>query len=79
VTASENLEAIRKALAIAGNPKSRVVLLTGINHNLQTSRTGKPSEYFQIEETVGRPVLNQLSTWLGSVAGQSEIRIVESD
>jgi len=64
VPAAENMQAIARSLERGANPRTLVRTLPGINHNLQTARTGKASEYFLIEETVAPSVLEALSTWL---------------
>ncbi|MGH7027399.1 alpha/beta hydrolase family protein [Brevundimonas sp.] len=68
VPASRNLEEISQALTRAANPRMTVRLLPGVNHNLQTARTGKESEYFLIEETISPSVLAVVSAWLEDVA-----------
>lgn len=68
VPASGNLEAITQALTRAANPRVTVRMLAGVNHNLQTARTGKDSEYFLIEETISPSVLAVMSAWLEDVA-----------
>ena len=45
VLPSQNLPAIRKALAEAGNPHVEVDELPGLNHLFQTAKTGAPAEY----------------------------------
>ena len=67
VTPAENLAGIERALARGGNPRATVLRLPGINHNLQTARTGKPGEYFLIEETVAPSVLAGMSSWMQDV------------
>ena len=71
VPPAENLQGIERALERGGNPHATVRQLPGINHNLQTARTGKLSEYFLIEETVAPSVLAQMSTWMKDVAANS--------
>jgi len=68
VPPTENLAQITRALAARINPRSVVRELPGINHNLQTARTGKAGEYFLIEETVAPLVLDTVSAWLTEVA-----------
>ncbi|MGV8932851.1 MAG: hypothetical protein ACOH1R_12180 [Luteimonas sp.] len=67
VTPTENLAGIKRALARGGNRESTVLRLPGINHNLQTALTGKPSEYFEIDETVAPSVLELMSSWMKEV------------
>lgn len=67
VPPAENLAGIREALARDADPRDVVRELPGINHNLQTARTGLPHEYFLIEETVAPAVLAPMSAWLADV------------
>jgi pimeloyl-ACP methyl ester carboxylesterase len=67
VTPEVNLEGIRGALKKAGNTKVSLQKLPNINHNLQTSKSGKAGEYFLIEETVAQSVLDAISSWSNDV------------
>ncbi|WP_422928416.1 alpha/beta hydrolase family protein [Singulisphaera sp. PoT] len=64
VPPKENLAEIEKALKSSGN--SRVVLkeLPGLNHLFQTCRTGAPSEYASIEETIAPAALEIIGDWI---------------
>lgn len=64
VDAKENLPEIRKALESAGNKAVTVRELPGLNHLFQKAKTGAPSEYATIEETISPEVLEILSTWI---------------
>ena len=64
VLPSQNLPAIRKALAESGNPHVEIDELPGLNHLFQTAKTGGPSEYSQIEETISPVALEKMSTWI---------------
>jgi fermentation-respiration switch protein FrsA (DUF1100 family) len=64
VLPSQNLPAIRKALAESGNPHVEVDELPGLNHLFQTAKTGSPAEYSQIEETISPVALEKISTWI---------------
>lgn len=64
VPARQNLPAIRKALEAAGNKNFEVDELPGLNHLFQTAKTGAPSEYPQIEETMSPMVLEKISNWI---------------
>lgn len=64
VPPAENLQGIERALERGANPHSTVRQLPGINHNLQTAKTGKLSEYLLIDETVAPSVLTLMSTWI---------------
>jgi len=65
VPAKENLAAAREALK--NNPKSTVVELRGMNHLLQDAKTGAPSEYNDIEETVSPTALKTITDWLDKI------------
>jgi uncharacterized protein len=52
VPAKENLSAIAQALKAGENKDRTVVELPGLNHLFQTSQSGLPPEYAQIEETI---------------------------
>lgn len=67
VTPNENLAGIRRALARGANQHTTVLRLPDINHNLQTARTGKASEYFEIEETVAPSILTLMSSWMKDI------------
>src|SRR4029077_11602569 len=49
VPAKEDLEGIEEALKAAGNKDYKIVLLPKLNHLFQTTKTGAPSEYAEIE------------------------------
>jgi hypothetical protein len=59
-----NLPAIRKALEDAGNKHFEVDELPGLNHLFQTAKTGSPSEYGQIEETISPGALGKMASWI---------------
>ena len=71
VPPAENLQEIERALK-GRAPQTVVRQLPGLNHNLQTARTGKDSEYFLIEETVAPSLLALLSTWMMKVVHDDE-------
>lgn len=64
VPAKQNSEAAREALR--NNPNGTVMELPGMNHLLQDARTGAPSEYNDIEETMSPTALKVISDWLGA-------------
>lgn len=64
VSAKENLEGIKKSLTKAGNKKFEMVEFEGLNHLFQTTTTGNPSEYEQIEETFSPIALDKISAWI---------------
>ncbi len=65
VLPDQNLPVIRKALADAGNKNVEIDELPGLNHLFQTAKTGSPSEYAQIEETMSPVALEKMATWIG--------------
>jgi fermentation-respiration switch protein FrsA (DUF1100 family) len=64
VPAKLNLPAIRKALEQAGNKHFEADELPGLNHLFQTAKTGSPSEYAQIEETISPVALDKITSWI---------------
>ena len=64
VPAHEDLEAIEQALKDGGNRDYKIVLLPKLNHLFQTSRTGSPSEYGAIEETIAPVALETIGDWI---------------
>jgi pimeloyl-ACP methyl ester carboxylesterase len=64
VPAKENLELIGAALKAGGNQDVTLKAFPKLNHLFQTSQTGLPSEYGQIDETMSPEVLKVLSDWI---------------
>jgi pimeloyl-ACP methyl ester carboxylesterase len=64
VPAKENLAAAREALK--KNPKATVMELAGMNHLLQDAKTGAPSEYNDIEESISPTALKVITDWLSA-------------
>ncbi len=64
VPPKEDLEAIDAALKKGGNKNYRTVQLPGLNHLFQTSKTGSPSEYSKIEETIAPIALKTIGDWI---------------
>jgi hypothetical protein len=60
----QNLPVIRKALEQAGNKHFETDELPGLNHLFQTAKTGSPSEYAQIEETISPVALDKMASWI---------------
>ena len=46
------------------NPKATVMELAGMNHLLQDAKTGAPSEYNDIDETMSPTALKIITDWL---------------
>ncbi len=64
VPPNQNLPAIRKALGAGGNKDFEVDQLPGLNHLFQTAKTGAPSEYSDIEETIAPIALEKMASWI---------------
>ncbi|GLQ95035.1 alpha/beta hydrolase family protein [Dyella acidisoli] len=62
VPAKLNLPAIRQALS--GNRDATVIEVAGLNHLFQTAKTGAPSEFAHIEETVAPSALSMITDWV---------------
>ena len=58
-----NLSAIRDALQAAGNADIEVNVYPGLNHLFQACKTGLPSEYGTLEETVNLVPLQRMTSW----------------
>ena len=71
VLASLNLPILRQALAEAGNARSLVSELPGLNHLFQHAMTGAPAEYGAITETIAPEVLSQITGWIGGLAASA--------
>lgn len=64
VSPQQNLPPIRKALEEAGNTRFEIVILPGLNHLFQTAKTGSPSEYTEIEETMSPVAMAKIAEWI---------------
>jgi pimeloyl-ACP methyl ester carboxylesterase len=64
VPADEDLAAI--AAATAGHPDVTLRKLDGLNHLFQTAKTGAPSEYLQIDETMSPAALAVIGDWIAA-------------
>lgn len=60
----EHLDEIEAALKAAGNTDYTIVHLPALNHLFQTSKTGLPAEYGQIEETIAPRALEMIGEWI---------------
>ena len=54
----ENLNAIEEALKAGGNQNYIIKEIPNLNHLFQTTQTGAPSEYRQIEEIIAPKALD---------------------
>jgi len=64
VPPKQNFPEIAAALQKGGNTKVTLKELPGLNHLFQTSKTGLPTEYSQIEETIAPTVLTLIADWI---------------
>ncbi|MBC8140427.1 MAG: alpha/beta fold hydrolase, partial [Armatimonadetes bacterium] len=64
VIASQNLPAIEAALKGGGNRFVSVRELPKLNHLFQTARTGSPTEYAAITQTIAPEVLQTIGDWI---------------
>ena len=67
VSANQNLPAIRRALEEGKNGRFEVTELPGLNHLLQTAKTGAPAEYAEIDETMSPAAMEKIASWIGSL------------
>lgn len=64
VPPKENLYAIKEALEEGGNKHCTVKELPKLNHLFQSAKTGLPTEYAKIEETISPSVLKLITDWI---------------
>jgi uncharacterized protein len=69
VPAKENLAAAREALK--NNAGATILELQGMNHLLQDAKTGAPSEYDDIEETMSPTALKIITDWVSKTTSSS--------
>lgn len=69
VPPDENMPQIRGALDTAGNTKSKLVTMPGLNHLLQRARQGLPGEYVMIQQTISPDVLAMMTEWIQERTG----------
>lgn len=67
VPANINLPAIEKALKKGGNKKGTIKELPGLNHLFQECKTGLPTEYGEIEQTVSPVALEVMASWIKGI------------
>lgn len=66
VPAEVNLNAIKLALEKGGNTNVITKQFPDLNHLFQKCKTGHPSEYAQIEQTISIEVLEYITKWIGN-------------
>jgi fermentation-respiration switch protein FrsA (DUF1100 family) len=64
VPPKENLGAIKTALTKGGNKKATIIELPNLNHLFQECKTGSPTEYANIEQTISPTALIEIVNWL---------------
>jgi fermentation-respiration switch protein FrsA (DUF1100 family) len=64
VPPKENLGAIKTALTKGGNKKATIIELPNLNHLFQECKTGSPTEYATIEQTISPTALVEIVNWL---------------
>lgn len=64
VPAAVNLDAIKKAVTSGGNKNVTTKILPDLNHFFQECKTGLPSEYSSIEQTLSPIALEEISKWI---------------
>ncbi|MEI6754050.1 MAG: acyl-CoA thioester hydrolase/BAAT C-terminal domain-containing protein [Paludibacter sp.] len=62
-----NLPAIEIALKKGGNTHYTIKELPGLNHLFQECKTGSPSEYAEIEQTVSPKTLETMTSWIKTI------------
>jgi pimeloyl-ACP methyl ester carboxylesterase len=68
VLAEPNTEGIRKALEKGGNEQVAIQILPNLNHLFQTSETGDPSEYTELDETFAPVAMKAIADWINSLS-----------
>ena len=64
VPPKENLGAIKTAFTKGGNKKATIIELPNLNHLFQECKTGSPTEYATIEQTISPTALVEIVNWL---------------
>jgi pimeloyl-ACP methyl ester carboxylesterase len=64
VPAADNLKSIAEAIRSGGNSRVKTVELPGLNHLLQTCKTGSIAEYATIDETIAPVALKTIAGWV---------------
>ena len=65
VPAAQNIPVLRRLLA--KNKKTIIKECEGLNHLFQHCDTGRPDEYYNIEETIGEEVLADIVGWVNKL------------
>jgi uncharacterized protein len=78
VPPSQSVPEIEKALKAAGNKRYQISVLPGLNHLFQKCKTGSPSEYAKIEETISPTALKTFGDWIVKVTAKPAKRLGRS-
>jgi len=70
VPAKQNLAAIESALKETGHKAYTIRELPGLNHLFQTAKSGAPTEYAQITETIAPAALELIGNWILEKTGR---------
>ena len=62
VPAAQNIPVLRRLLP--KNKKTKIKEYEGLNHLFQHCNTGRPDEYYSIEETIAEEVLEDMIDWI---------------
>ncbi len=72
IFATENLDAIKRALDKGRNYRYKIKAYPNLNHLFQESETGNVDEYIQIEQTISPEVLSDIKQWMQRIIFQKE-------
>ena len=64
-----NLAAIKAALSAGGNRDHTEMALPSLNHLFQSTKTGSPAEYADLEETFAPSALQIIGDWIVARTG----------
>ena len=64
VPSKENIKSLKKALKQGKNEDYTIKEIPNLNHLFQRCKTGYPSEYQKIKETMSFPVLDLITEWI---------------
>lgn len=64
VPAAQNLPEIHRCLEEGGNSDYTIIKFAGLNHLFQSTKTGSPTEYGTITETISPQVLGAIGDWI---------------
>ncbi len=71
INATENIDAMTRALQKTGNKNSSALVLPGINHSLQKCVTCSYSENIFLEETIAPEILKMMTDWFNKLKGDA--------